>query len=592
MPNSIHAPVSIVRNQIKAPVMLARDAYQLAVLEGYVGTRTQWLASIGSGGGSTTVVSATPPGSPTTGDQWYDPDFGVLSSWDGSAWVTEAEQPFGFVFGHSYCPDPGTLCTIPVYAAADAVSCNAGHPSVVYVPGGVGGHKYWMAMTPLKTGVDDFENPSIMVSDDGVTWTEPVAESNPIVQAPALGFNADTNLTWEGDRFVLLYTEYGVAYRTFYLTSPDGVTWTAPALLRSTVPATAINASPSLHKAVDGTYMLWSVDVAGSPKKIVLSTSASLDGPWVTADCTVDATLEFPWHLDVIRFGGQYVMLLDMEDVFGRHQLVWMRSLDGISWNVHPDFFYPIAWNGDAGEVTGYYKSAFVLGPHFGSGNVGKLWHNRTDFTTMKVAAIKEVGSGDFGPDYVSDGIAPLGTTKIHDTFPKANGALAGTFADTGQQWLAAGTQILIDANKIKMGSPNSYAAIDLGAEDGLVGVRFSTMPYTGLWEIEARSKRSNGAKRIGLQYNGKRFYLLVYNGSSTVHYAQWVPPVIDGGNLDGFEFTLQFVGRVVTARMNGRVMAQITISESDQSSLSAQTNVSLYMGDATTRIDRFFAHT
>jgi len=564
----ITAPITLTPIEITAPITL-----------GY--------------GAVPTPVSTTPPENPTDGMRWYDPDFGVTASWDGVTWVTESEQPFGFVFGHSYCPDPGTLCTIPVYAAAEADNCHAGHPSVVYVPEGVSGYNYWMSMTPLRSSQDDFENPSIVVSTDGVTWAEPAGVTNPIVPAPASGFNADSNLTWDGEQFVMLYTEYTTAYKTFYLTSPNGIDWTAPALLRSTVPATAINASPSLYKAVDGTYMLWSVDVAASPRKVVLSTATTLDGPWTTVDCTIDAVIVNPWHLEVKRFGGQFVMLFNTEDTFGRHQLVWMRSLDGIAWEVHPEFVYPLAWNGDTG-LTGYYKSTFVLGPHFGTGNAGRLWHTPTSFNTTKVADIKEIGDNDLGADYVSNGVAPLGETEIYDAFDKVDGALAGTLAETGQLWLAAGTQILIDTNQIKMGSLNSYAAIGLGASDGLVGVRFSVMHYDSKWELEARSQRnpSGGARRVGLQYQPKNFKILVYNGSTTTTYADWTPPNIDGMNLNGAEFTLQFVGRVVTARMNGRVLAEVTISESDEASLTGLTQVSLWMGDATTRIDRFFAHT
>lgn len=58
MSNSITAPVTIVQNEIVAPVTTAvneivapvtttgRDAYQLAVAGGFVGTRAEWLASL------------------------------------------------------------------------------------------------------------------------------------------------------------------------------------------------------------------------------------------------------------------------------------------------------------------------------------------------------------------------------------------------------------------------------------------------------------------------------------------------------------------------------------------------------------------
>jgi hypothetical protein len=58
MSNAITAPVTLVQNTISAPVTNAgnaveapvtttgRDAYQLAVAGGFVGTRAEWIASL------------------------------------------------------------------------------------------------------------------------------------------------------------------------------------------------------------------------------------------------------------------------------------------------------------------------------------------------------------------------------------------------------------------------------------------------------------------------------------------------------------------------------------------------------------------
>lgn len=56
------------------------------------------------------------------------------------------------------------------------------HPSVVYIPEGWNGHKYWMAQTPfppadVKPYRDRYELPCIHYSDDGIKW-------NPIISNP------------------------------------------------------------------------------------------------------------------------------------------------------------------------------------------------------------------------------------------------------------------------------------------------------------------------------------------------------------------------------------------------------------------------
>lgn len=44
--NIITAPITVVSNTITAPVVGAADAYQLALRDGFVGTRAQWLESL------------------------------------------------------------------------------------------------------------------------------------------------------------------------------------------------------------------------------------------------------------------------------------------------------------------------------------------------------------------------------------------------------------------------------------------------------------------------------------------------------------------------------------------------------------------
>lgn len=77
-------------------------------------------------------------------------------------------------------------------------SGQANHPSVIdflaeYGMRSWGGHRYWMVMTPYPgdAGVnehpsaDQFENPSLLVSDDGSTWTPPQGLRTPLAGPPA-----------------------------------------------------------------------------------------------------------------------------------------------------------------------------------------------------------------------------------------------------------------------------------------------------------------------------------------------------------------------------------------------------------------------
>ena len=79
MSNQITAPVTIVQNAIDAPVTTpppnevsapvsttGRDAYQLAVADGFVGTRAEWIASLkGEPGTGAEILTMTV-------DDYYD----------------------------------------------------------------------------------------------------------------------------------------------------------------------------------------------------------------------------------------------------------------------------------------------------------------------------------------------------------------------------------------------------------------------------------------------------------------------------------------------------------------------------------------
>ena len=89
-------------------------------------------------------------GSGTAKNEMYDP---VNDTWSGSAM--------------------GNPLLIPDYGASGVV-----HPDVIYFPEGKDGYKYWMTYTPYPPQPD--ENPSVVRSNDGITWTGN-GISNPVI---------------------------------------------------------------------------------------------------------------------------------------------------------------------------------------------------------------------------------------------------------------------------------------------------------------------------------------------------------------------------------------------------------------------------
>ena len=104
-------------------------------------------------------------------------------------------------------PDPLTPL-VPLDIPTYEHSGQAVHPDVVRFAVAWQGWEYWMAMTPFPKGKEAFENPSILVSHDGLRWQVPTGLSNPLAQTPERkGYNSDPDLSYDAvnDRLVLIY---------------------------------------------------------------------------------------------------------------------------------------------------------------------------------------------------------------------------------------------------------------------------------------------------------------------------------------------------------------------------------------------------
>jgi hypothetical protein len=98
------------------------------------------------------------------------------------------------------------------------------HPDVQYFPNGFNGYKYWMVFTPyfgtvgIAKDARRYENPTIVVSNDGLNWSAPDGVQNPLQKTPSVnesfsdkkeemkqGFWSDVDWTFENGKFSLYY---------------------------------------------------------------------------------------------------------------------------------------------------------------------------------------------------------------------------------------------------------------------------------------------------------------------------------------------------------------------------------------------------
>jgi hypothetical protein len=191
--------------------------------------------------------------------------------------------------------------TIPTYDGSNQLV----HMDVIApATGTVCGYRYVMAMTPLPNDSSTFENPSIVVSQDNVTWAAPAGLTNPIDTAAGSGtWNSDTDLTWDGSKMWLLFRTYVDAplSETLYVTSStDLVTWTAKQQVLNVTGTQTSLLSPAV--VWDGTqYVMYVVnEISTSPvyRKIQRYTAPAMTGPWSgPVDCTIPKLNLGVWHV-------------------------------------------------------------------------------------------------------------------------------------------------------------------------------------------------------------------------------------------------------------------------------------------------------
>jgi hypothetical protein len=201
------------------------------------------------------------------------------------------------------------------------------HPDILRIDHVFYPSVYVMVMEPYPYGDDSCENPSLVCSQDGFTWTEPEGLSNPVVSPPATSgaWHSDADLLNDGGERLILYYRYnsGAGETTLFFRQHDaGVTWSAPKELFSFATSGRF-ASPAVVPYQHTLRMFYVDTIACSVNCL------SGENPWQWRDDRV--LLRFPraWHLDAICHDDTtYILLND------RQALFLLRSRDLAAWTL------------------------------------------------------------------------------------------------------------------------------------------------------------------------------------------------------------------------------------------------------------------
>ncbi len=221
------------------------------------------------------------------------------------------------------------------------------HPKVLYFNKPWHGWKYWMVFTPYPYSNDDYENPSIVVSEDGYSWTKPKELKNPLTGIPKDvargGHYSDPHLVMK-DNIMELWYRYNPAKEKgndtnnsinmiYRIKSKDGIKWSKPELVfndKNNYLSPVI-----IHEG--SKYKLWFTNYNGDMKY-----RESNDGKSWTDAKLVNIKLPGynPWHQDIIKtdLGYEIIFCAYAKGKFkdNNQELYYSKSKNGI------DFEKPI----------------------------------------------------------------------------------------------------------------------------------------------------------------------------------------------------------------------------------------------------------
>ena len=260
-------------------------------------------------------------------------------------------------------------------------SGQATHPDILFIPNGWNGYRYWMVMTPYPNSNDEFENPSVIVSNDNVYWHEPSENINPLAPTPSGdGWNNDVDILLVNNNLVLYYNETnedGYVYLK-RMVSNNGVDWSMP-LTVLIIPKHVLSPAVLFE---NNTYYMWYLRSGGcfSPSQNVYLRESS-DGINWGLEQNVSLVLPgyVPWHFDIQKDGANFIMLFvaypeNTDCLEWGMSLYYAESTDGLNWTANStSVLSPSESNWDNRQI---YRSTFIK-----ENSTFRIWYsaNSTD---------------------------------------------------------------------------------------------------------------------------------------------------------------------------------------------------------------------
>lgn len=254
------------------------------------------------------------------------------------------------------------------------------HPDIVYIKEGFGAEKwtYWLAFTPYPGGDASKENPSILVSMDGINWQEPAGIKNPLIAKPpgTSSHNSDPDILYHQGQLILYYRESIIGKETlvslYRITSTNGIQWSAPQRIMSSYGGGSL-LSPAVWHDGEQYNMLYVNDNDG--ERLLYKTTSADGINWLDAWPVNISGLpadRSPWHINVLVDDGVlHCLLVSVTGGGGLgSRLHYAHSNDnGENWLAQTSFLFPLYLY----DITLQYRATMLPAT---TGNHFRIWYS------------------------------------------------------------------------------------------------------------------------------------------------------------------------------------------------------------------------
>ena len=232
---------------------------------------------------------------------------------------------------------------IPTYDG----SGQAVHPSLLVQD--AGSPRFVLSFTPYTDTDDRVENPSVVVSDDGLCFREEKEGLNPLVPAPEKDHNDDPDLFFHDGKYGILYLETMRPEKQslVLLESADRICWEKRVIHQENLAGGQSSGcfmlSPKYIEKDGLSYLFYVNRNAEGGYRIEYVTGKdiySLDFAHRNV-AAMSGLKELPWHLDILQDGSNCYMLLTTAadaEKDSRYTLRIARSLDLVQWHMGQGF--------------------------------------------------------------------------------------------------------------------------------------------------------------------------------------------------------------------------------------------------------------